>query len=112
MRCENISKCRGYQNIIQHRKSHTIGKNCPQNLYKSHLQTVYKTRKFNGDKFPFSSLATRNKIVELESTIEEYKRVKNFGCFDCANRDVLKHEVATSTDKNMNELIDENILIK
>ena len=49
-------------------------------------------------KHSFSRLELANKVVELESKIEDNERYKNFGCVDCVQRNSIKIHAETNTE--------------
>ncbi len=74
-------------------------KNCPQNQYRKQMGLI--SRANLRKKHSFSRLELANKVVELESKIEDYERFKNFGCVDCVHRNLTKIHAETHLQQSL-----------
>ena len=79
------------------KKYHTKKKNCPQNQYRKQMGLISRANLRKNHSF--SRLELANKVVELESKIEDYERFKNFGCVDCVHRNSTKTHAETNTEE-------------
>ena len=118
-RCPNSISCSGYKSSIPNRRVHFIKRNCPQEKFKSQMK-ILKEKNLNKHDSSFTRLQLINRIVELESQLEQLNRVKNFGCticlersknakITCNNTEFDVSHLSSSPDKNLeeNEYVDE-----
>ena len=118
-RCPNSISCSGYKSSIPNRRVHFIKRNCPQEKFKSQMK-ILKEKNLNKHNSSFTRLQLINRIVELESQLEQLNRVKNFGCticlersknakITCNNTEFDVSHLSSSPDKNLeeNEYVDE-----
>jgi len=96
-KCLNSITCRGYQNTIKGKKFHKKLQHCPQNRFRKQMGLISRAN-LRKTQISFSRLELANKVVEMESKIEDYERIKNFGCVDCVKRNSIKINAETSTE--------------
>ena len=112
-RCPNSISCSGYKSSIPNRRVHFIKRNCPQEKFKSQMK-ILKEKNLNKHNSSFTRLQLINRIVELESQLEQLNRVKNFGCticlersknakITCNNTEFDVSHLSSSPDKNLEE---------
>ena len=86
-RCPNANSCLGLKNVISGRACHMSLKNCPQHRFESTMHSLTKRNLMQGP-VAANKLAFVNKIIDLESKLEDIQRTNNFGYTDCfGNKD-------------------------